>query len=286
MSIYTSPAAADHLRTWYPRFLARVDVPTETRTVPTRFGDTHVLVGGPVDGPPLVVLHGALASSAHVMAEVKPLLRRFRVYAPDVVGHSPMSADARLPLDGYGSWASDVLDGLGLATTALCGVSYGGFVAIRTLVAVPDRITRVSLVVPGGLVSGSAWVGITKLAIPMALYRWFPSEARLVRFLGPQLTTMDDDWVHWLGDAIRGFTLDFRAPPLATVDELRAYRGPVQVFGASDDVHFPGPALLLRAREVFANVVDSELLADCKHTPPLDDRFREWLCSRVAAFQT
>ena len=284
MTVYARPAAAEQLRAWYPKFLARVDAPTETRTVPTRFGETRVLVAGPGDGPPVVVLHGALASSAHVMAEVKPLLRRFRVYAPDIVGHSPMSADRRIPIDGYGAWGTDVLDGLALASTALVGVSYGGFVAVRTVVAAPERITRLSLVVPGGLVSGAIREGILKLAIPMALYRWFPSEARLVRFLRPQFTTMDPEWVGWMGDALRGFRLDFRVPPLVTPEELRGYGGPVQVFGASDDVHFPGPALLDRAKQVFAGPLDAELLADCKHSPPFDDAFRERLCARIAQF--
>ena len=42
----------------------------------------------------------------------------------------------------------------------------------------------------------------------------------------------------------------------------------------SDDVHFPGPALLARAAIVFPNVVERELLPDCKHSPPFDDAFR------------
>lgn len=284
MTVYTRPAAAEQLRAWYPKFLARVGAPTETRTVPTRFGETRVLVAGPEDGPPVLLLHGALASSAHVMAEVNPLLRQFRVYAPDIVGHSPMSADARIPIDAYGAWGTEVLDGLDLATTALVGVSYGGFVALRTVIAAPERIRRLSLVVPGGLVSGAIRDGLFALAIPMALYRWFPSEARLERFLRPQLTTLDPDWVGWMGDALLGFKLDFRVPPLATVDELRGHGGPVQVFGASNDVHFPGPALLARAEQVFAGPLDEELLADCKHSPPFEDGFREQLCGRIARF--
>jgi 2-hydroxy-6-oxonona-2,4-dienedioate hydrolase len=283
MSIYTSPEAAERLRAWPPRFRARIAAPLEERSVATSLGETHVLVGGPADAPPLVVLHGVMASSAHVMAEVAPLLDRFRVYAPDVLGHSPLSDDTRPPLDQYGRWATEVLDGLGLGEVALCGVSYGGFVAIRAVMAAPERYCRLTLVVPGGLVAGSAWVGVTKLAVPMALYRWFPSQARLERFLTPQFTTLDPLWVSWLGDALLGFKMDMRVPPLATPEQLRGYCRPVQVFGASDDVHFPGPALLARAREVFPRVVDAELL-DCKHTPPFDDPFRERLCGRIASF--
>jgi hypothetical protein len=45
-----------------------------------------------------------------------PLLGSFRVYAPDIIGQSVKSADARLPLEGpaCGQWLVDVLDALGL----------------------------------------------------------------------------------------------------------------------------------------------------------------------------
>jgi 2-hydroxy-6-oxonona-2,4-dienedioate hydrolase len=56
------------------------------------------------------------------------------------------------------------------------------------------------------------------------------------------------------------------------------------VFAAEDDVHFPGPASIARAREVFPNVVEAEILAGCKHSPPFDDAFRRGLCSKIAAF--
>ncbi len=283
MTLYTRPEAQAQLSAWYPRFLAKLSTPTEDRVVPTRHGDTHVLVAGPPDGPPVLVLHGAMATSAHVLAEVELLADTFRLYVPDVLGHSPLSADARPPIDGYGRWATDVLDGLGLDRPALVGVSYGGFVGLRLLATSPDRISRASLVVPGGLVAGSTWEGLTRVAWPLALYRWFPSEARLRRFVEPQFTRWDDDWAHWLGDAVRGFRLDFRVPPLATAEELAAFRGPVQVFGASDDVHFPGPALLARAREVFPTLVEAELL-ECRHAPPFEATFRAALCASLRRF--
>jgi len=284
VTIYQSPEAADRLRSWYPKFLARIDVPTTTRTVPTRYGDTNVLVAGPEDGPPVVLFHGAMASSAHVLSEAKGLPHKFRVYAPDIPGHSPMSADTRPPLDGYGPWGVDVLDALGLATTAMIGVSYGGFVATRTVAAAPDRVTRLSLVVPAGFVSGPAWAGVTRLAIPMAMYRWSPTEARLKRFLDALFTSPDALWEPWLGEALLGFKMDFRAPPAATAGELKAFTRPVQVFGADNDINFPGAPLIEKARKVFPNVVDSELIANCKHSPRFDDEFRTWLSDRLAGF--
>ncbi len=285
MTIYSSPEAPAQLRAGVARFRELIRVPTTDRTVPTRFGDTHLLVAGPEDAPPLLLFHGAMASSAHVLSEVQPLLGRFRVYAPDILGHSPMSADARPPMSDYGQWAADVIEALGLAQLRICGVSWGGFVATQTAAAVPERVIRLSLVVPAGIVGGSLWQGITKLAIPMAMYRAFPTEARLRTFAAPQFSEIDDLWVPWLGQALLGFKMDFNAPPLAKPEQLVGLRAPVQVIAADDDIHFPGPPMLERAKTLFPTLADTWLIPNCKHAPPFQDDFREALAARLLAFQ-
>jgi pimeloyl-ACP methyl ester carboxylesterase len=125
-SLFKSDDARVTLLRWFERFRAQLTVPTESRTVTTRFGDTHVLIGGPAGAPALVVLHGALASSAHVLVELAPLMERFRVYSVDVIGQSVKSADTQISVanNDYGQWLADVLDGLGLASAHVLGVSW------------------------------------------------------------------------------------------------------------------------------------------------------------------
>ena len=285
-SIFRSPQATAVIASWFERFRAKLSAPTESRTVATRFGDTHVLVGGPADAPPVVLLHGALASSAHVLVELAPLLERFRVYAVDVIGQSVKSADARPSVanDDYGRWLEDVLDGLALPRTHVIGVSWGGFVAIRLAAIAPQRIERLALLVPAGVVSGSAWKGLTRIGIPMLLYRMFPSERRLEAFLRNLLTTPGDDWMPYLGDAFRSYRMDMRVPALAKPEELAGLTAPVLVLGADLDLSFPGPALLARARALFPNLAGAELLKDCRHCPPTTDAFRRALAGQIEAF--
>lgn len=284
MTIYTSPEARDRLIEGVARFRARLRHPMEDREVSTSFGATHLLVGGPEDAPPLLVFHGAMASAAHVLGEMQPLVERFRVYAVDILGHSPMSGDARPPLEDYGRWATEVLDALGLEQVRVLGVSWGGFVAAQLAATSPGRIHRLSLVVPAGIVGGSAWDGIFKLAIPMAMFRTFPSPARLRRFVEPQFTEIDEHWVPWLGEALLGFKMDFRAPPLAGPERFAGLGAPVQVIAADDDVHFPGPPMIARAKEIFPTLADTWLIPDCKHSPPFNDAFRAALCARLEGF--
>jgi 2-hydroxy-6-oxonona-2,4-dienedioate hydrolase len=44
----------------------------------------------------------------------------------------------------YGVWLAEVFDGLALASTAVIGVSWGGFAAIRLAAHAPDRITKLA----------------------------------------------------------------------------------------------------------------------------------------------
>jgi pimeloyl-ACP methyl ester carboxylesterase len=214
-----------------------------------------------------------------------PLLDSFRVYALDIIGQSVKSADARLPLDGpsWGQWLVEVLDALGLASPHVYGVSFGGFVARKLAEYAPDRIDRLVLVVPAGIVNGSFLAGLTKVTIPMLMYRSFPSRNRLLRFLGPIMTTLDDPWVDYLGEALRAYRLDIPLPPLAEREALVGFTRPTLVLGASEDIFFPGRELLARAKELFPQA-ETELLEGCRHVPPLNDAFNRVYRARLERF--
>ena len=283
-TMFKTEQARTTMEAAYERFRALVPN-TNTRTVPTRSGETHVLVAGREGAPPLVMLHGALATSAHAMGELGPLLDRFRVYAPDVIGQSVKSADVRLPLDGvaYGEWLADVLDEVGLERAHLYGISWGGFVACKLAQLAPNRVDRLVLLVPAGIVSGSAWSGFTQVGLPLALYRMFPSKERLHRFVGSMMTITTDAWADYFGEALRSYKLDIRVPPLLTPEALAGFTRPTLVFGASDDISFPGPALIARMKVLIPHA-ETELLEACRHMPPTDDAFRHRIGARITQF--
>lgn len=287
-TIFVDDDAKKRMSTWFETFRSVLPYSAESRYVETPYGRTHVLVTGPESAPPLVCLHGALASSAQVLPELGSLVERYRVYAVDVIGQSVMSADTRLDVrdDSYGTWTAAVCAGLGLRRTNLFGVSWGGFVALRTAKVAPELVDALALLVPAGLVSGPAWRGFTTVGLPMLAYRLSPSEKRLQRLVEGLYTKPDPRWTQWFGDAVRSYRMDMRIPPLARADELAAFakrRRPVLVLGADDDVSFPGHALVARAKELLPHA-ESDVFADCKHCPPFDDAFRADLAGRVHAF--
>ncbi len=287
-AMFVDQAARGRMEEWFDAFRSDLPFATESRFVDTAEGRTHVLVTGPEDGSPLVVLHGALATSAHVVRELGSLVERHRVYAVDVVGQSVKSADRRLDVrdDSYGTWLANVCAALGLSRIALFGVSWGGFVAHRTARVAPELIDALVLFVPAGVVAGSTWAGFAKVGWPMLTYRLSPSEERLRRVFDALFTTYDERWAKYFGDAIRSYRLDMRIPPLARPEDFEPFnarRRPTLVLAADDDVSFPGAALAARARLLFPHA-EIDVLEGCKHSPPFDDAFRAQTAARIGAF--
>jgi pimeloyl-ACP methyl ester carboxylesterase len=152
-SIYKTEAGAQEIRSHYERALAHWPVPADRRTVPTRHGDTFVLVSGHETGPPVILLHGSAANTLSWMSMVGQLADRFRCYAVDVIGEPGLSAPSRPPLgsSAYAEWLDDVLDGLGLTEVRMVAASLGGWFAIDYATRRPGRISRMVLTVPGGI---------------------------------------------------------------------------------------------------------------------------------------
>ena len=153
-TILKSEDARARLEAWYQRFLDRVDRPVASRTVSTSHGPSHVLLGGDPSQPPLVALHAMMTSSAHLLSGMGPLLDRFHVIAPDLPGQSVRGLPLHLPYvdRAHADWLRAVLDALDMHEAPLFGVSLGGFVARQFATAHPERVRRLILLVPAGIV--------------------------------------------------------------------------------------------------------------------------------------
>jgi pimeloyl-ACP methyl ester carboxylesterase len=122
----------------------------------SRFGSTHVVVCGPADGPPLVILHCFFTSLTTWVNNIADFSRSFRVYAPDMMGQPGKSIPdqpIRTRVE-MAEWLTSVLEGCGISQTDLVGYSYGGFAALNYVIETgPTRIKKLVLLSPaGGLV--------------------------------------------------------------------------------------------------------------------------------------
>ncbi|MFD8993530.1 alpha/beta fold hydrolase [Streptomyces abikoensis] len=221
----------------YDALLARWPAGTAEQTVPTPYGPTQVHAYGPPGSPPLMLLHGGGATGTAWFANAPALGARHRVYAVDILGDVGRSERAGLPLrtpQDLMTWLDAVLDGLSLSTTALCGHSYGGWVAAAYALHAPRRVRRLALLDPTQVFGGYR-PGYLLRALPTLLR---PTERRVGAFLDWETagTGVDEDFkrLYVLGATLRG-----RGRPVVgrTLDPAPLAMPVLVLFAGSSRVH-------------------------------------------------
>ena len=281
--IYRSPGGEAELAALYEEALARLGPGLDTRVIATGLGETHVILAGPEDAPPLVVLPGGNFLNPLCLSWFLPLAGAFRIHAPDIIGQPGRSARTRPSAkgDGHARWLVDVLDGLGLGRVPLVGISYGAGLVLRLAGLAPGRIGGAVLVSPAGIAAGPIWPMIKETALPMLLYRASPNRERLLRAARPILTDLEEPYVRQLGLVYRHVRLDRQLPRAATREELAGYRAPTLLFAAENDPFFPAQRVIPRAEEIVPNL-ETETLPNDRHVPSRESFAR--INERAAAF--
>jgi pimeloyl-ACP methyl ester carboxylesterase len=261
------------------RYLAAYDaalklwpVPYDELDIPTRFGTTHVIVSGPKDAPPLVLLHGYMATSTMWSPNMADFSKDYRVYAIDVMGQ-PSKSFPDEPIRNaadYAVWLTATLDGQGLGRIFLVGMSYGAWLALNFAIAAPDRVQRLVLLSPGGgfipMVKQFSLRGMLMVSFPTRVtVNWF------MRWLGVTDRPGETDARSVLELTYLGLK-HFRMPPetlrvmptLFSDDQLRAMRVPILLLIGEHEVICDPAAALARARELFPDV-QGELVPRSSH---------------------
>ena len=240
-------------------------VPYRELTVPSRFGRTHVVVSGPHDARPLVLLHGYMATLTMWAPNVADFSKAHRVYAIDVMGQPSKSIPTTPIRDArdYVTWLTEILDGLHLEQPALVGMSYGGWLALNFAVAAPERVQRLVLLSPA--------------ASLLPLVRQFRLRGTPMVLLPTRLTV--NSFMRWLGitdpsacELMYVGLKHFRMPretlqivPTVLSDEqLRAMRVPTLLLMGEQEVIYDPADALARARALIPDI-QGELVPQSKH---------------------
>ena len=103
-------------------------------------------------GPALLLIHGMAGSSATWQAIIPQLSTKYRVIAPDLLGHGK-SAKPRgdYSLGAFAVWLRDLLDELGVHRATVIGQSLGGGIAMQFAYQHRDYCERLVLIGSGGL---------------------------------------------------------------------------------------------------------------------------------------
>jgi len=109
-------------------------------------------------GEALLLLHGMAGSSDTWRAVIPQLSKKYRVVAPDLLGHG-QSAKPRgdYSLGAFAVSLRDLLDELGITRATIVGHSLGGGVAMQFVYQHPDYCQRLILISSGGLGPDVGW---------------------------------------------------------------------------------------------------------------------------------
>src|SRR5688572_7027512 len=110
-------------------------------------------------GEALLLIHGMAGSSATWRAVLAQLAKKYRVVAPDLLGHGE-SAKPRgdYSLGAFAVWLRDLLDELGITRATVVGQSLGGGVAMQFIYQHRDYCERLVLISSGGLGPDLSWI--------------------------------------------------------------------------------------------------------------------------------
>lgn len=265
--MFKTPAGEAAFMACYDAALAAWPIPYQVQHLPTRFGLTHVIAGGPADGPALVLLHASGTSSTVWIRNVAALSQRYRTFLVDIAGEpnkSVWSAPFRSRSD-CADWLSDVLGGLGLKRAHLGGISYGGWQALNFALAAPDQVKSLILLAPAASLAKFRPAFFLHFLGPMLL----PSNERVrgtFRWLSANGQVVDERLAEQMYLAVRHFRFAKGGvfPTVYTDEELRGLNLPTLLLIGDHEVIYDPAKALDRARRLIPGI-EADLVQSAGH---------------------
>jgi 4,5:9,10-diseco-3-hydroxy-5,9,17-trioxoandrosta-1(10),2-diene-4-oate hydrolase len=257
----------------YDQALAELGPTVEGRYALAGDVNTHYVVAGPEDGPPVVLVHGAGLRGVDWRSTIPRLAGEGRrVYAPDLAAHGKSDAPvASYSGDYFVEWLDNLFDALGLERPDLVGLSLGGGIVLRYALSRPQRIRKLALVDAAGIAPPPVifmplmWaMHLVPVGSMMGLVFRIFGESEVAEQWGDYITawlrdgttlrrglTSDSDFTHWV----------------ASEDELRSLEMPTLVAWGRHDYLFP-VSTAERAADLIPNA-QLQIFEEAGHALPL-----------------
>lgn len=224
----------------YDKTLQSWGIPYEELYVTTSKGIAHVIMSGPKNGIPLVLLHGMAASSSMWYPNAKALSEEYRLFAIDLIiepGKSYKTADLE-NLDEVTAWYQEILWALKLDSYHLIGTSRGGWLAMNLALKSKRDIRSMILLGP---VQTFVWIPPSTGLIKNIFNVFYSKEKRIDRTmetLSKDPDNIDDNYLDQYRIAKESDTLNkfmVQMKPFSNSD-LQTLKMPVLVLIGDDDM--------------------------------------------------
>ena len=248
-------------------------VESETRMIETSHGQTYVRISGPVDAPPLVLMHGAGATSLSWIPNIKALSQSYRTYTVDNIydfGRSVFTKIFKVP-DDFVAWMDELFSALDLDDNInLIGLSYGGWLTSQYAVKHPERLDKIVLLAPAATVLplGPGFLGPALLSI--LPHRHFVKKG--METILADLWKKDEAgreyaeyWVDHLDLSFRSFKPKMTVSPTVLSDEeLKSLKIPV-LFMVGENEKIYSPFKAVERLNSIAPLIITEIIPGAGH---------------------
>jgi pimeloyl-ACP methyl ester carboxylesterase len=271
LDLFKTPEGQSRYMAAYEAALRLWPLPVESRFITTPYGRTHVLICGPQDAFPLLLLHGGYASSTMWFPNIADLSRQFRILALDTIGEPGRSIPVRTNATkrDAAAWLESVLDALGISRTHVMGLSRGGWLALNLALHAPRRLEKIALLSPAAsfislnsffrAVAGVAMRIPIRPVLKAALYSWVAPGFVVNEVFCDQFILGLQYW-NW---AVGASGYSGVMPSSFGDDELRQIVSPVLMLIGDHDRLNP-PMAIARARQLIAHI-ETEIVPDAGH---------------------
>lgn len=284
-SLYKSIQAKTAIMSLYEEKLKSLQIDYKEIDINTTFGRTRVIKTGNENGKIIVLFHGINAGAPLTLEAVKDLRKDYLLYAIDTIGQATMSDEKRINIldNSYALWSEEVLRLLSINEAIFIGISYGAYILQKLVTYKPEIVKKCIFVVPSGLVNGKAGASITKLTFPLIRFLITKKDAHLKKFT-KAFVPEEDDFMFRLQKAIlTGVNMDYRRPILLEEKDVKNFTSPVYMIVADNDIFFPGHEATERAKKIFKNFKEVQVLKNCKHMPSkvdyleIQQKIKDWI---------
>lgn len=240
----------------YNKSLQLWKVPYKEEYIATSFGKAHIIISGPKDAKPLLLLHGMDASSTMWFPNSAALSKNHRVYAIDFLmeaGKSEFKGNS-LTSDEIVNWYTQIFNYYKFKNIDIIGASRGGWIATLLTIQKNSKINKLVLLSPAQTFDGVDQKGKASSAL---FLKFFPNKNKFKKTLDafsyyPDKINSVYKKQFYLANKYSKSNASFLQMQPFSDDELKMITIPVLVLIGDYDV-INSEKSLLRANEFLSN---------------------------------
>lgn len=239
------------------------------KTIITSFGKTNVLIFGDATKPALFLVHGLNSSAPFAFDMVSFLLEEYQIFAIDVLGQPSKSDFVRLNKkdDSYGKWLLEIRSSFKIDKITFCGISFGAFPIIKSLLIDDKNVIEVFLISPAGIINGNILKTIFRFLLPMRKFQKTKNEIYLKKCLENLYDEFDEFIINYQKEIFLNFKMDFSVTPNFKTSELSKIKTPVSIIASKNDFFAPALKLKKKCEKTLINLNKFVVLKNSKHIP-------------------